>query len=148
MQIKAILFPTDFSEASMYALPHAVDMAKLFSAKLYMLHVVQDISMMSELSLPHASFDQIHAEIEAAAEAELKKFGSQKRADLKDVEYAVMRGIPYEEILRFAEKNAVDLIVISSHGKTGIDRVLFGSTVQRVVRRARCLVLTVRAGKP
>jgi nucleotide-binding universal stress UspA family protein len=67
--------------------------------------------------------------------------------DLKDVEYTVIRGIPYEEILKFAEEKNIDLIVIGTHGRKGIDRVLFGSTAERVVRNASCPVLTVRGLK-
>ncbi len=147
MEIKRILFPTDFSKAASYALPHAVDLAKLFKAKLYLMHVIPDISLTSELSMPFSSFDQIYVDLELVAQQELEKYEAEKRKDLTDVEYVVTRGLPYEQILRLAETKKVDLIVMSTHGKTGVDKVIFGSTAQRVVRRAVCPVLTVRSGK-
>jgi universal stress protein A len=61
--------------------------------------------------------------------------------------YYVIRGLPYEEILKFVKENNIDLIVIGTHGRTGIDRVIFGSTAQRVVRHSPCPVLTVKAKK-
>ncbi len=147
MEIKSILFPTDFSEGSLYALPYAVDMAKTHSAKLYMIHILYDIASASGLSVPHTSLDQMYKELEASAKKELQNFGWQKREELKDVEFTVVRGLPYDEILKFAKEKSVDLIVIGTHGKTGIDRVIFGSTAQRVVRHAQCPVLTVKIRK-
>jgi len=147
MDIKSILFPTDFSEGSLYALPYAVDMATSHGAKLYMLHILYDIASASGLSVPHTSLDQMYKELEVSAKKELQNFGWQKREGLKDVEFAVIRGLPYEEILKFAKEKGVDLIVIGTHGKTGIDRVIFGSTAQRVVRHAQCPVLTVKIRK-
>lgn len=147
MEIKKILFPTDFSEGALNALPYAVDLAKSYGAKLHMLHVVYDIATASGLYVPHISVDEMYKELDASARKELEKFGADKRMDLKDVEYTVIRGIPYEEILKFAEEKNIDLIVIGTHGRKGIDRVLFGSTAERVVRNASCPVLTVRGLK-
>ena len=67
--------------------------------------------------------------------------------DIKDVEHVVLKGTPYEEISRFAEANKIDLVVIGTHGRKGLDRMLFGSTAEQVVRHAPCPVLTVRLPK-
>ncbi|MCX8031586.1 MAG: universal stress protein [Thermodesulfovibrionales bacterium] len=144
MQIKKILFPTDFSEGAKHAIPYAVDMAKSYGAKLYLLHVIYDIATASGLHVPHSSIDQMYAELESTAKKELERFGFKEREDLKDVEYVIKRGVPYEEILKFAKDNSIDLIIMGTHGRTGLDRVLFGSTAERVVRNSTCPVLTVR----
>ncbi|HWR90382.1 MAG TPA: universal stress protein [Dissulfurispiraceae bacterium] len=144
MEVKKILFPTDFSEGALNALPYAVDLAKSYGAKLSMLHVMYDISTSSGLYVPHISVDEMYKEMEASARKELERFGLDLRRDMKDIEFTVLRGVPYEEILKFAEKNAIDLIVIGTHGRKGLDRVLFGSTAERVVRNATCPVMTVR----
>jgi len=146
MECKKVLFPTDFSEGALKALPYAVDLARHFSARLYLVHVVYDIATASGLYVPHVSINEMYKEIESGALKELEKFGYALRKDIKDVEYHVLRGVPYEEIIKFAADNAVDLIVIGTHGRRGIDRVLFGSTAERVVRYAKCPVLTVRGG--
>jgi nucleotide-binding universal stress UspA family protein len=147
MEIKRILFPTDFSEGAMNALPYAVDMVRHYGAKLYMLHVIYDIATASGLYIPHISVDEMYKELKAEARKELEKFGAIERQDVKNIEYAILRGVPYEEILKFVEKNNIDLVVIGTHGRKGLDRVLFGSTAERVVRNAPCPVLTVREPK-
>jgi nucleotide-binding universal stress UspA family protein len=144
MKIKRILFPTDFSEGAKNALPYAIDMARTYGAKLYFLHVLYDIATASGLHIPHTSVDVMYSDLRATAQKELERFGLKEREDLKDVEYSVSRGVPYEEILTFAKNNNIDLIVIGTHGRKGIDRVLFGSTAERVVRNSACPVLTVR----
>ncbi len=147
MEIKRILFPTDFSEGAMNALPYAVDMVRHYGAKLYMIHVIHDLIAVSGLHIPHISVDEIYKEMAAAAKKELEEFGEIERRDAKNIEYAILRGVPYEEILKFVDKNNIDLIVIGTHGRKGLDRVLFGSTAERVVRNAPCPVLTVRGPK-
>ncbi len=147
MEIKRILFPTDFSDGALNALPYALDMAKSYGAKLYLLHVIYDIATASGLHIPHISVDEMYKELDASARKELEKFGLEQRRVLKDVEHTVIRGVPYEEILKFAQEKNIDLIVMGTHGRKGIDRVLFGSTAERVVRNASCPVLTVREPK-
>lgn len=147
MEIKRILFPTDFAEGALNALPYAIDLAKSYGAKLHLLHIVYDIATASGLYVPHISVDTLYKELDVSAQKELEKFGATAKKDLKDVEYTVMRGIPYEEILKFAQEKNIDLIVIGTHGRKGLDRILFGSTAERIVRNALCPVLTVREGK-
>lgn len=144
MLIKQILFPTDFSEGALNALPYAANMAKNCCAKLFMIHVVYDIATASGLYVPHISFDQMYQDVEKSALKELEKFGYEVLKDIKNIEYAVLRGIPYEEILNFAKEKDINMIVIGTHGRKGLDRFLFGSTAEKVVRYSQCPVLTVR----
>jgi nucleotide-binding universal stress UspA family protein len=144
MLTKRILFPTDFSEGALHALPYAVDMAKNCDAKFYMLHVIYDVATASGIYVPHVSFDELYKDLEKSAQKELEKFGYKELRDLKDVEYTVLRGTPYDKILQFAQEKNIDLIVIGTHGRKGLDRFLFGSTAEKVVRYAPCPVLTVR----
>jgi universal stress protein A len=85
--------------------------------------------------------------MEKNAKAQLEKSFLEEIRGYKDVEHVVLKGTPYEEISRFAEENKIDLIVIGTHGRTGLDRMLFGSTAEQVVRYAPCPVLTVRLPK-
>jgi nucleotide-binding universal stress UspA family protein len=145
MNIKNILFPTDFSESSLQALAYAADMARCNNSKICMMHVIYDMATVSGLYVPHISLDEMYADMEASAARELRNFGAELRQDLKDVEYEVLRGVPYEEILKCAEQRHADIIIIGTHGRKGLDRVLFGSTAERVVRNSSCPVLTVRS---
>jgi nucleotide-binding universal stress UspA family protein len=144
MLIKKVLFPTDFSEGALSALPYALDMVRNCGAQLHLLHVIYDIASASGLYVPHISFDEMYKEMETNAKKELEKFGLEGRRDIKDVKCTILRGIPYEEILEFAKQQKADLIVLGTHGRKGLDRFLFGSTAEKVVRYASCPVLTVR----
>ena len=147
MEIKKVLFATDFSEGSTHALPYAVDATKQYGAKLYLIHVVYDVAKTAGWYVPHVSIDEIYTDMEKSAMAELEKTYIEEMKDLKNVERVVLKGIPYEEIGRFALDNHIDLIVMGTHGRRGIDRMLFGSTAEQVVRNAPCPVLSVRLPK-
>ena len=149
MEIKRILYPTDFSEGSLVAVPLLADLVRKYEAKLYILHVVYDIAKTSGWYVPHVSMDDLYKDMEAAAKQELDRCCVEELRGYKDIEKVVAKGIPDDEILRFAAENKIDLIVMGTHGRKGIDRVLFGSTASRVVKNAACPVLTVRvpAGK-
>jgi nucleotide-binding universal stress UspA family protein len=144
MEIKSILFPTDFSEGSSQALQYAVDMAKRYGAKLYVVHVIYDIAKVTGWYVPHVSMDQMYHDIEEGARKELDKFGVEMLDGLNGLERSIVMGVPHEEIISFAKKNKVDMIVMGTHGRKGIDRILFGSTAAHIVRFAPCPVLTVR----
>jgi nucleotide-binding universal stress UspA family protein len=147
MEIKKILFPTDFSEGSSHALLYAVDLSKHYGAKLHIVHVIYDIAKAAGWYVPHISVDEMYKDIEKGAKKQLERFGDEEERCLKgiqDVERTVLTGVPHEEILKFAKEKKIELIVMGSHGKKGIDRILFGSTAAQVVRFAPCPVLTVR----
>lgn len=144
MKIERILFATDFSEGSDHALPYAVDMAKQYGAKLYFVHVIYDVAKTAGWYVPHVSIDEIYRDMEQSARSELEKIFIDEMRGFKNIEYKVLKGIPYEEISKLAAEQKVDLIVLGTHGRRGIDRMLFGSTAEQVVRNAPCPVLSVR----
>ncbi len=147
MEIKKILFATDFSEGSLLALPYATDMTRRYGAKLFIVHVIFDVAKTVGWYVPHVSVDEIYQDMEKSARAELEKTFIDEMRGMRDVERVVLKGIPYEEITKFAVEKKIDLIVLGTHGRRGIDRVLFGSTAEQVVRNAPCPVLSVRLPK-
>lgn len=144
MNIERILFPTDFSEGSASALKSAVDIVKRYNAKLYIIHVIYDATRAAESHIPHVSMDKIFKEMSDWAQEEIKKSYVEDLRGLPDVEKRILSGVPYEEIIKFAEKEKIDLIVIGTVGRSRLERFIFGSTAERVVRRAPCPVMTVR----
>ena len=144
MKVERILFPTDFSDGSANALTYAVDLAKHYNAKLYVLHVVYDIQRAAGLNIPHISSDELYNGLNDWAVKELEKSCIEETRSLSGVEKVVVQGIPYEEIINFVTKEEIDMVVIGTYGRSGLDRFIFGSTAERVVRRAPCAVLTVR----
>ncbi len=148
MQIKNILFPTDFSQGARAAMDHAVSLARDYNAKLILLYVIQDISI-AEWYIPSSlSVTDLIEDMQKSAWKEMDRWAAEVSAKVKDVEKLVVRGVPFVEIIRTAKEKGVDLVIIGTHGRTGIDHMLFGSTAEKVVRKAPCPVLTVRiAGK-
>ncbi len=144
MHIERILFPTDFSEGARHALPYAVDLAKQYDARLFIVHVVYDVVSTSGWYVPHIPLDELFEDMSASALKEMERGCLDIVGGYKNVEHMVVRGLPKDEIIRFAVENQIDLIVIGTHGRSGIDRILFGSTAERVVRKAPCPVLSVR----
>jgi nucleotide-binding universal stress UspA family protein len=144
MTIRKILVPTDFSAHSKQAQAWAVELARRYEATLTLLHVYQPISyaLPEGYVLPSAN---LLADLEVSlghalddAQKELES-GSGLRVDT-----ALMQGVPFAEIVRFARDGSFDLIVLSTHGRTGLRHALLGSVAEKVVRKAPCPVLTVR----
>jgi len=128
-------------------LKYAVEFTNRYGAKLYVLHVIYDVAKASGWYVPHVSMDAIYKDIQEGARKELDNFGVNELGGLKNIERIVQTGVPYQEIMSCAVKNKIDMIIIGTHGRTGIDRILFGSTAAQVVRNAPCPVLTVRIPK-
>ncbi len=147
MKVEKILFPTDFSEGSFHALPFAVDLSKHYNSKLYILHVIYDVAKATNSHIPHVSSDELYKEMSAWAQGEIESCCIEEIRGLPNVEKVVLKGIPYEEVIKFAEKQKIDMIVMGTYGRKGLERFLFGSTAERVVRRAPCPVMTVRVSE-
>ncbi len=143
-QLTKILFATDFSENSAHAFDYALTLARKFNARLLIIHVINEPVDLRGFYVPHVSFENLEKEIEAGAEKMMQKFCSATLEDFADYETAIVAGIPYEEILKKAADEKVSLIVMGTLGRSGIDHLLFGSTAERVVRKATCPVMTVR----
>ena len=139
-----ILTAIDFSENSDYAFEYALTLAKQFQAELTIMHVINEPVDLRGFYVPHISFEQLEKEIEDGAEKMMAKFCQTKMGDFTGYSTQVVAGIPYEEVLRKAEEIGASLIVLGTHGRTGIDHLIFGSTAERVVRSATCPVLTIR----
>ncbi len=144
MKVERILFPTDFSEGSSHALPYAVDFTKHYDAQLYILHVVYDITQATGLHIPHISTEEVSKELNDWAAKQIDSCCIEETRGLPNVEKRIVQGIPYEETLKFAEEEKIDMIVMGTYGRAGIQRLIFGNTAERVVRKAPCPVLTVR----
>ena len=139
-----ILTAIDFSENSECAFDYALSLAVQFNAELTILHVINEPVDLRGFYVPHISFEQLEKEIEESAVKMMETFCSSKLGTFTNYRTSIVTGIPYDEIITVAENSGASLIVLGTHGRTGLDRILFGSTAERVVRSAGCPVLTVR----
>ena len=143
--IRKILFPTDFSECAKTAQEYASALAGQFQAELHVLNVLADGMMMmpepgSALALPQNYLLDLKTEAEKALE---KVFPDAPKSGRKVIR-ALRMGNPFVEIVKYAEETNIDLIVVGTHGRGAIAHMLLGSVAEKVVRKAKCPVLTVR----
>lgn len=144
MKITKILHPTDFSEHSKKATEYAHALAKQFGASVVMMYVVDNSSNVpGGWYVPHISMDEIYKDMEQSAAKKLEKCCYETFRDIEKVERVVVKGVPTVEIIKYADENGVDMIVMGSESKKGMD-VVFGSTAERVIRKAGCPVLCVK----
>ena len=149
MEIKTILVPTDFSEFAEHAYNWALGLAADCKAKIVLLHAAPT---MSHLAFPESVYypDMARMERELIADAEKRvaEFATKKGTRPVTVETRVTVGEAVWEICRMAEKEHADLIIMGSHGRTGLSHVVLGSVAERVVRHAPCPVLVARRPEP
>ena len=140
--LKKILCPIDHSDCSKEALKYAVSLAMKDEAKLLLLHII-DIRSFNE-GLETMSAQIPDEETLKQLRAKLLDCIPEEMRDDMEVEALVVQGIPFAEIISTAKANEIDMIVIGSHGRTGISHMMLGSVSEKVVRKAPCPVLIVR----
>ncbi len=145
--IRRILVPTDFSDSAREALDWAQTLAREFKAEILLLHVVENLTVGYASDLFPVPMAEVYEEISSYARTELGKLAEEVRKSGVTVTERLAQGTPSAEIIRIAKEEPVDLIVVGSHGKGLLDHALFGSTTERVVRKAPCPVLTCRPPK-
>ncbi len=144
IKLKKVLVPTDFSDGARQALRYGMSFAKEYGAELWLLHVVENLTVGYASDLFPVPMAEVFQEISGYAKSELAKLSEEARGRGLSVQQEVVQGKPSAEIIRFASEHEIDVIVLGTHGKGMLDQALFGSTTERVVRRAPCPVLTVR----
>ena len=133
----------DFSDTSKLAMKYAAEFAHKFKAELHIIHAVEPITYASEPFTP-VNIGDVQVAQEKIARDELTKWHrSFIPEEIKTTE-DVLIGSPYTEIVGYAKKLKIDIIIIGTHGRSGFDHFLLGSTAEKVVRKAPCPVLTVR----
>jgi nucleotide-binding universal stress UspA family protein len=142
--ISKILIPTDFSATSRHAFAYAVDLNRLFRARLYLVHVLQDFTEFSEYNLSPTILPQLYLEFEQNATNKLEEMVNQNVPEDMHCDTYLLHGIPFYEIIQFSRAEQIDLIVVGSHGRTGLKHVLFGHTAEKVVKKSPCPVLSIR----
>jgi nucleotide-binding universal stress UspA family protein len=146
--IKRIAYASDFSPASLAAFPHALRLAQVTGAELTILHVLPSpmAPFIDSGYVPQEVWDQLDAGLRAQASGQMDRLVKQAlAAGVRATASIVETGVPADEIVRAAERAKTDLLVLGTHGRTGVARLVLGSVAARVVATASCPVLTVRA---
>ena len=144
MKFGKILVPTDFSESAKYALPFAIDLAEKYGAEIHILHVVETIAVPVDFAWGTYSYPDIEKQLSGYVEKTLEDIIREQIPASLTVTSSIVHGKSWREIITLARKGEMDLIVMATHGLSGFSHALYGSTAEKVVRKAPCPVLTVR----
>jgi nucleotide-binding universal stress UspA family protein len=140
--IKSILCPLDFSDASKNAFRYACEFARSMGSKIYLLHIVEPRPIAADMTLTYIPVEE---DLEKAALEDLEPLAQGAREKGIDVQVDVVIGIPSEVILHQIVETDASMLIMGSHGKTGLSRLLMGSVAEGVVRKAKVPVLIVKA---
>ena len=143
-KIKKVLVPIDFSDYSKNSLRYAVNFAKQFNAEIYLIYVLEPVIYPPDFSMGQIAIPSINAEWDERAREELENLAKTEIPEGVNVKTILKNGKPFLEIIDTASEENIDLIIIATHGHSGVEHILFGSTAEKVVRKAPCPVLTLR----
>jgi nucleotide-binding universal stress UspA family protein len=144
LSIRRILFPTDFSEPAEYAWPYALTFAQEFQAEVHLVHVVAPPPRLTEAYTGDFDPGQMVESLIAEATGFLDRQVEAAKSRGLVFQREVRVGVDYREIIDYAAKHDIDLIVMATHGRTGLAHVLLGSVAEKVVRKAPCPVLSIK----
>ena len=142
-EIRKILVPVDFSENSPQLLRDAAEIAAKFGAELSVVFVVQSFEDYSGFFVPHIPINQFEEELFRGATEKMSKFLAENLKPAVPCNSQILQGDVAETLVSFAAANDISLIIMATHGYKGLEKVLFGSVAERVVKTAPCPVLTI-----
>ncbi len=145
--MKKVLVAIDFSTGSLQALAQALQIAEKFKARLLLLHVVHDPAEAPGFYAAKKAGKKVLRNMEQTAQQMMDEFVAAHLCKYKSFDTAVVPGLPAEQIVRLGKKEKADLIVMGTHGRSGLKRLILGSVADRVIRTASCPVLTVHETK-
>jgi len=141
-----ILFPTDFSENSEAALAYAVNLAEKYDSNLHVIHVTIGETQQPAFDISAYLPDDIKKKQHVFLEKNLHALPPADLGKPKSVKHAILEGVPFYEILSYIENNHIDLVVMGTHGRTGLKHLTMGSVAENIVRSSPVPVLTVHSG--
>ncbi len=145
--VKKILFPVDFTMNMEKIIPIVKDMVKAFDAKLYVIHVIRSAEEFVGFEMGTAWYAALEKDLMDGAEKSMRRLVTEQLEDIDGVETQIAVGDVVDEILDYTKKQGIDLIIIGTHGRKGLEKVMFGSVAEGIIKEAPCPVLTVNPYK-
>lgn len=145
--MKRILFPVDLTENSEKLVPYVITMAEKFDAAVHVLFVVRIFQYFTDLYVAPPSISVFENELVEGARRKMEEFTATHFGMLPQAQSEVLLGDPSDMILGYIDEHHIDLVVMGTHGRKGLDRVLFGSVAERVIKNANIPVLVVNPYK-
>ncbi|MDO9531744.1 MAG: universal stress protein [Deltaproteobacteria bacterium] len=142
-QVQKILFPIDFASNFETLVPWVATFAAKFDATVYVLFVAQDLAHFATFYVPHGNIEEFQQQAINSATKRMAAAAQEFSKKFPKLETRVELGAPAEKILAFVEKEKIDMIVMGAHGRDALQRAIFGSVANKVVKSASCPVLTI-----
>jgi len=146
-EIKKVLFPVDLTENSSKILPYVLSISEKYDSMIYLLHVVQDLNKWGTIYVPHPSMDIFQKEAIEGAQKALDKVCEEQLQSCPNFQKILVSGDPAAEILRTVDSEEIDLVIMGTHGRKGLEHTLFGSVAENVVKKSPAPVLVVNPHK-
>jgi nucleotide-binding universal stress UspA family protein len=147
IEFKRILYPVDLSEASDKMIPYVLSVAKKFDSKIFILFAARVFEYYSSMYVPYPSISRFENELIAGAEKRLYEFVDEHFSEYANTKTVVVAGDASEEIINYIEEHHIDLVIMGTHGRKGMDKVLFGSVAERVLKTSPVPVMVVNPHK-
>jgi nucleotide-binding universal stress UspA family protein len=148
VEMKKILFPIDFTENSSIIFPYVLSVSEKYDGMIYLLHVVEDLSKWSSgYYIPQISLARYQKEALKGAEKTMKRFCKEQLQGSPNFQKRILSGDPVQEILRTIDSEGIDLVIMGTHGRKGLEHVFFGSVAENVVKKSPVPVLTINPYK-
>jgi nucleotide-binding universal stress UspA family protein len=142
-QVQKILFPIDFASNFETLVPWVETFAAKFDATVYVLFVAQDLAHFASFYVPHGNIEEFQQQAIDSAKKRMAALVDEFSKKFSKLETRVELGAPAEKILAFAQNEKIDMIVMGAHGRAGLERAIFGSVANKVIKSAPCPVLAV-----
>jgi len=146
-EFNRILFPVDLSESSAKIVPYVQTVAQKFGAQIHILFAARVFDHFTSIYVPHPSINKFEKELIEGAEKRLYEFVDENFKEFPHTKTAVMAGDPSEEIINYIQEHKIDLVIMGTHGRKGMDKIIFGSVAERVVKTAPVPVMVVNPYK-
>jgi nucleotide-binding universal stress UspA family protein len=140
-EFKKILFPVDLSESSPNLVPYVLTMAEKFGSEIHLLFVARVLDSFTSIYVPHPSIDKFENEVTEGAKKRIQEFKEEHFQAFPDTKAVVLSGDISEEILNYIKSEGVDLVIMGTHGRKGLEKVVFGSVAERVAKGSKAPVL-------
>jgi nucleotide-binding universal stress UspA family protein len=147
VKINKILFPCDLTENSKKILPYVLSVAEKYESQIYLLHVVQDLQRWGNVFIPHSSTEVYQKEAMQGAEKAMNRVCEEDLKGCPNFTKMIVSGNPASEILETIESEGIDMVVLGTHGRKGLEHAIFGSVAENVVKKSPVPVLIVNPHK-
>ncbi|MDI6688732.1 MAG: universal stress protein [Desulfobacterales bacterium] len=146
-EFNKILFPVDLSESSPKLVPYVTLMARKFGSEIHILFVARVFEYFSGIYVPHPSISKFEDEVVQGAKKRIEEFTEEYFSDFPATNAKVVAGDISEEILKYTVSNGIDLLIMGTHGRKGLEKVVFGSVAERVAKTSPVPVLLINPYK-